>query len=226
VGVFALALLVGHYEVLKVRKWRQEYPLVSLADRLAYEGRGRESSPNGLADSQPIVLTAEMDKRLNKEDASSKFTARRYLLERLHEKQYEKFVAATGFGVGRMMRVYEGGLKLREVRIPADEWPANRSFARDTLRSDQPSPLEDEIKPMKGIGLPELDALGSLDDEARQDFLDPERFGFIKDRKASGFVSHRLVFSSSHGSFDPLDGAWQLSRLNLVSLLKFSEPAI
>jgi hypothetical protein len=90
-------------------------------------------------------------------------------------------VATTGFGVGRFLGINEERLKLREERVRPDPKPANRPFALDGIKSEQPRPLEEEIDPEAGSEIPGGDDLAFVANRAREDFLNRERFGFLKD---------------------------------------------
>ncbi len=172
-----------------------------------------------------MSLAAEVEKNLV-ESETDEPTYRIYQLKRLHDEQYEAFVATTGFGVGRMLGINEERLKLREERVPLDPKSANRPFALDGIKSEQRLPREEEIEPAPGSETPDRDELAFVADRARQDFLNPERFGVFKDGMVSGFVGHRIVCFPGLTGADDDKQSWQIARLELVSLLKFPQPAV
>jgi hypothetical protein len=74
---------------------------------------------------------------------------------------------------------------------------------------------------------PENAATGELHQEARRDFLNPEGFGYVRDRDhVAGFVPH--AFSDHLRPFSPgeLAGRWLTVRVELVSLLKHERPMV
>ncbi len=207
--------------VWELHRLRAQYPFVPLRVRLAYEdARSRGES----AEKTSIQLAEPVEKRLAELEGDSD-TSRRYMLQRLHDTQYERFVAAPGFGSMRMLRVNEQSLELREKYVPPDGRPKPLTLAAE-LKSEQPLQLEAEVAPDAQFGFPQPFDLEASADGARQDFLNPDRFGYVRGREASGFVSHQLVHLPSLGDSTMESEAWQLARLELVSLLKFSQPAV
>ena len=207
------AALAGRGELRKFQALREEFPVVGLGGRLAYE-RGPQASL------QPPQLSSAADVDLTKwegqlEWSRNAWTSRARMLEDLHRRQYERFVQSAGFGVFRMARSSPEGVHLAPLRdIPFDEtvqtapyqsyqdrrawWPAEARVPRD---------VED------------------LHSVSREDFLDAEGFGFVASRQeASGFLEHGM-----HGpkmSSEGWQAGWRLKRLELVSLLKFDEPRV
>ena len=66
------------------------------------------------------------------------------------------------------------------------------------------------------------EALDQLHRVSRWDFLDPERMGYVRDRDhVAGFSSHRFT---ALPAVDPPNVVWQVTRLELISLLKHEVP--
>ncbi|HUE73296.1 MAG TPA: hypothetical protein VMP01_20630 [Pirellulaceae bacterium] len=223
----ALVLSIGLSHVARrgrvwdLHRLRAQYPFVPLTDRLAYEdARNRGES----AEKTFIQLAEPVEKRLAKLEKDSN-TSRRYMLERLHDAQYERFIAAPGFGLVRTRRVNEQNLELWEKYVPPEGTPKSLPLAA-AVKSEQPLPLEAEIAPDAPFAFPQPLDLEDSADRARKDFLNPDRFGYVRGREASGFVSHQLMHLPSLGGSTTESEAWQLDRLELVSLLKSPQPAV
>src|SRR5262249_27714134 len=88
-----------------------------------------------------------------------------------------------------------------------------------------------ELPPMGKGPQPSLETLGDLHTSGRLNFLEPERFGLVKDREhVSGFGSHQfdsmLQMPLGEGKAGAAPERWALLRLELMSLLKHERPAI
>ena len=89
---------------------------------------------------------------------------------------------------------------------------------------DQP----ESIPLAKGvIGTPPRDELLAMHHNGLEEFLEPERMGYIEDRDhVAGFESHRFQAMPQLWTDEQKSGKWQVSRLELVSLLRHDEPQI
>lgn len=206
------SLKVQHDEVQSVLDLRDDFPLTSLTDRLAYERPVPQQT-----ESPDIELSPEATNRLVKLEDKNREEMRKYLLRSLHDEQYVAFVKSAGFGAMRMIRPARWNLKTPE---------------------NKPEPLPkrpQQIDPPTAIQTPILAAtedpsvvprLTSLHDAGLNSFTDSQRLGFVKTRQlAAGFEPHMVTRKSSQWlQEDFLE--WQISRLELVSLLKFAEPRV
>ena len=206
------SLKIQHDKVQNVLDLRGEYPLQSVADRLAYEPLVSQESP-----SADIELSQPATAWLTTFEESSGHGMRQYLLQQLHDDQYIAFVKSSGFGMVRMRHPSR-----RRLDIP------------DTEPESLPNRPE-QIDPPTAIQNPNLAASDSIDvspkltalhDAGRNSFLNSERFGYVKTRQlAAGFEPHAMMQNPNPSwRNDFLD--WQISRLDLVSLLKFAEPRV
>jgi hypothetical protein len=213
---------------LTAEEYRRKYPFESLAGRLAYEdGPARELKNGGEA--PPLSADA-----LNRLDAADNPRARlgqdmrRKTLEILHSDEAQKFVDREGFGVSRLPRP---SLLLLELP-PAPTIPFDKPG--EAVNPDR-EPRE-TLRPGKAEGrMPSLDLLGSFHQVGgRDNFANPVGFGYARDREhVAGFQSHQFRRMAHLGDFQAglREGAaakekWLVTRLELVSLLRYKEPAV
>ncbi|HVX60337.1 MAG TPA: hypothetical protein VHC19_07045 [Pirellulales bacterium] len=197
---------------------RQEFPLVSLSTRLAYETRDAAS----LESSPPtIALAPGVEQRLHQFENQSHGNFRRYLLNSLHEKFKDEFVRARGFGPVRMMGVRRAEIELPEPkRIPLAP-KANLSYGA----AMQPLAPPADAQGAEHVLPPHRDLL-SLHLTGMEDFLNPEMFGYVKDRDhVAGFDSHRFTKLPKVVDRSRARTKWRIARLELISLLKHESPA-
>lgn len=94
-----------------------------------------------------------------------------------------------------------------------------------------------ELEPRTPLTLPakvtitplnlEYAGLGALHETATHNFVDPRRMGYVRSRReAAGFESHGLSSLTAGDSCDKLQPDWEVTRLELVSLLRHAEPRI
>ncbi len=156
--------------------------------------------------------------------SSRVYNMRTSSLERLHKSAVERFIESPGFGFARMPP--PGNDYLEDHDDPPV--PQLASVADDT--SSEPaaaSPSEsvtDKSAARELAALPTAIEAWNMHKAGLQDFLDPKRFGLIRDREqVAGFLSHRLSQRGRDESFSYLPSP---ARLELVSLLKFTEPRV
>jgi hypothetical protein len=200
-GQFVFHAVEVHREFVALRAAN---PLVSLRSRLAFE----QSSP--AADATPVAppqLTPAVVEKLNALDEfqESRYFRRAWSLEQLHENFHQQFARATGFGISRMATVYPGRLEL-EPRQPI-ALPQNLMI----LSTEAP--------------ITELDGMHR---DATYDFVDRDRMGYVRDRDAvAGFEPHGLSsLALLQGCPKKKRAHWQITRLELVGLLRHDEPVV
>lgn len=187
---------------------REEFPVVSLADRLTYE-RGRNRSRDIRAN--PRKLDAEPRRKLKEFEQSLEYGTRRATdLRMIHGRQYERFVRSMGFGVMRMRRP-----NAEYVRMPP-----LRDIGFNEIYLGEPDPYGHwDFNFLGG------ESAADLHEFSRADFLHPDGFGYVPERmKASGFIEHAMHKSPVEATAGK--EFWTIERLELVSLLKFDEPRV
>jgi hypothetical protein len=217
-SLFLTAFVIGGIEGRRAGQEldlaRQRNPIVSLAPRLAYELRG----PTAAATEPSLTLASAVETSLQhseqiEDEVRGEYFGRIGSLQALHERAYDDFVRAAGFGVGRMPLPRPGRV----------DRPALADIAFNA--PSQPS----EADGLNCWNLPYREGRGETPGDfhllSRDDFLNPEGFGWIKTRldEVAGFVPH--AFHARVAREDkPL--AWAVERLELVSLLKFDAPRV
>jgi hypothetical protein len=198
---------------------RAEFPLVSLSDRLAYERQPDEDSNHN-----PPQLGRKVETELYNQERIRVDDLRRAQLEFLHDRKYDEFVRAGGFGFRRMSRVDRIYLLLPDSpRIPLDPPPAS-----DSSGTAETSDRRHAFPPPPRLE-PETDDLFQLHRVGRFDFLDPQRMGYVRDRDhVAGFLPHAFSRMPQETDDDqrvkPRNRKWRITRLELVSLLKHKTP--
>jgi hypothetical protein len=215
---------------------KQVYKVESLADRLRYEARAvRERS-------EP-ELTAAARQRLDRRDLAfsppvpgekvERLSPRQFRAESLrmlHEEEVEKFISREGFGRTRMMPPGPHYWQLPST----PELPLASSLnASDTGEPPRPVPAWPAVASMGKAPLPTRDVLTELHQNGEMNFLDVNRFGYVKDKQhVTGFFPHAVTYAPNMRSFDGRPWyevrteQWALRRLELVSLLKHPEPKV
>ena len=202
-GVYGFAFKSSYDEFLQITELRKQYPIVSVANRLEFEAMPRQTGDldaNGAGTLAPAVL-----KQLDERELKPRRTYRRSMLERLHHDNTRQFVSAAGFGFIRMAYVTPRSLEL-------DPRPV---FAPGLVQSKVEDPVE-------------LYAEGQEFHElVLTDYLDPETFGYVAAPKTvAGFEPHAL--RTVRQATEPRDELfdWEISRLELVSLLRHNPPRV
>ena len=201
---YSLVLLPAIGKVRHLADVKASTPFVSLVDRLAFEIAPTSTDSTSAA---PIPLAPAVVTRLAVQDnrQHGRRYGRAWALEQLHEHTAEQFTRAIGFGVGRMPYVYAMRVEL-EPRTPLL----------------MPAPVT--ISPIN----PEFASLGALHDDATYNFVDPNRMGYIRNRReVSGFESHGLSSLATDDYYcAKRQPDWEVARLELVSLLRYDEPRV
>jgi hypothetical protein len=209
---FVGAVFTGKAELRRLQALRQKYPVVSLAHRLQYEKRPRNFAS---ADIEKMASGVAQELASFEQDLGDR-DWRRWSLSRLHDRSYELFVRASGFGVGRMIMGSPNDeliarSPLRNIAFNEPAETSNVSWREDWNAAWNAAKIEN---------------LPQLHDLSRNDFLDPGGFGFISLplKAVAGFMEHALHVPMSNHLQEP--SMWALERLELVSLLRFDQPRV
>jgi hypothetical protein len=220
-----------------------EYSAVSIAERLAYETRGRElaigNAPPAASDvaaksdeqalPEPIEWELKrVEGRMRDHNAESWRTRYRpYALERLshlHEQMVHRFTLSEGFGVSRML---PGGVRREFIEIP--ELPRLViPEGRDPGYDETPSATANTPAELAGAerghsGVLGHDELRAFHEAGVVDFANSTGFGYVASReKVFGFQPHGF---STFPQIGDASARWQIVSLELVSLLKHETPA-
>lgn len=186
------------------------YPFESMAPRLAYESRRP-----GIA---PVAgFSKEVESKHDRDETDPRWTLRAEFLYRLHNANARRFRDAQGFGWTRMGELVPEALNLQSVPAP--------------LPLEMPEPTRYDWMG-EAQTLPSPETMGAKHAASRSNFLRAEANGYVRDRtQVAGFVPHAFR-SSKRTSFENSIAAslkgptWTLTRLQLVSLLRFAEPRV
>lgn len=210
--VFLLLALAPYKELQERAKLREEYPLVSISGRLHYERTLAESEGDEVAED---ALSPEVQKNLNNlEDRAG--NGRAWTLASVHRRTQDEFIRARGFGHVRMRHVSPSSVELPEekpVPLPTRQEPSYDAGV-------EPTP------PLAGFPATERSAaFMSLHRSGLEDFFDVDRIGYVKDRDhVAGFEPHRFTKMPQVRDRTWPRTEWQITRLDLVSLLKHKTP--
>ena len=213
-GVWAasvMGLIVGS-AVWEYRDLHATFPIESLAERLANEIPAGSTNTFAAAMSE-LASRDEAARSDDDEDEARRMRSRQRVLLELHSQTFEEFVAANGFGASRMKGMRRWTLA-RAVFPPAEPLPESRS-TDDSERSDSLNSASN------------IDATHSVEllkhDDVIGQFTASTRGAYIPAwQQAAGFLPHEMHRSPVLQSA----ADWQLTRLELVSLLKFAEPCV
>jgi hypothetical protein len=223
-----------------------KYSAVSIADRLAYEARGREPAVSNAptaaaavaADSDEPALPEPIEHELTRVEGRMRELStenwrtrhRPYALERLgrlHEQMVYRFTISEGFGVSRML---PGGVRREYIEIP--ELPNLAVPETGEPGYEEPpsvagnGPAELAAAEGERTAAPDRDELRTVHEAGVADFANPAGFGYVASREqVFGFQSHGFRTFPSLGGGNEAQASWRIASLELVSLLKHETPA-
>ncbi|HBI43165.1 MAG TPA: hypothetical protein DDY78_09965 [Planctomycetales bacterium] len=211
----------------KVEMFRKRYPLESLAKRLDYEPEGAEAFAKS---NPPPRVTKETLKRLaGAEELTAvyqKYNPRGQALKLLHSDTAEKFIEVRdNFGMSRMVHIpVPTTVNLELAAAPSLRLAEVRTAASGDKAPNVPSERETASFPKEAD-------LSAFHERGLQDFLNPAGFGFVKDREnVAGFQGHQFRTMPQlpvvHKPPDERKEQWAVIRLQLMSLLKYEQPAV
>jgi hypothetical protein len=201
VVVYAVVILPKLWEWDRLKK---DFPMESLASRLAYEDHTRIPTPfQGEAFSTAGSHLDSLETRLLMEARFESY-GRTLTLEHLHAGIVQQFIDSPGVGVGRIILP-----KPRFLEQQGPEEPIPQPIPYSQPLDLAPTPLR-EGSDLLNVHL-----------ENMVDFLNPFGFGYIRDRDhVAGFRPHQF----QKGLRSPQ--RWRINRLELVGLLKYEEPVV
>lgn len=202
--VYAFAMYSAAGDLREHRSAMDRYPLISLESRLAFEKAAKaDDRPAG----ESIVYATSVANHLDEQDAGQQSPGygRQWALSQLHERTYRDFVFSPGFGFSRMPRFRPGMVELEPEPPLVMPWAI-------------------ELAPPNA-------ARSGLYDVHRtvvRDFLAPDRIGYARSRtEVAGFNAHHLTeLRNLRPNTSEVTTKWQVSRLELVSLLRHAEPRV
>lgn len=214
---WACATVIGVSAWHTERQLKAEFPIESLAPRLAYEQRA--DRPTAALVSHDSPHFAEMEQSLSALDERRGGSTRTMMLHRLHAGARRDFVLAIGFGDSRMGQVRRENLELWPEPEPL-ECPADPE-------SEHPSDGDEADAAPPQLTGPPLDDLQTMHFDGLDQLFDARWLGYVAgNQQAAGFASHRFVMVPSLHAPPEATTTWQVVRLELVSLLKYDRPMV
>jgi hypothetical protein len=233
-GATAVAYLCsmawGAYQLREYDRLRAIHPLESMTKRLGYEQR--KPDPREKLSVKPAPQSEERDRLIGQKLQAMESCGhgdpmqmyRRETLQQLHEQMVTVFAASPGFGVGRMPFLPESILKEdRWVRqpvpmaAPKDSEPGTKKVSASTIAGE----------PKANLDAASLDTLQDMYVNSVGDFVFPAGFGYLRDREhVAGFLPHQFRDMPKVSDAREHQHRWTVQRVELVSLLKFDEPAV
>ncbi len=218
IGMFTAGLW-GRIKVESLKETRRLYPLVQIDERLDYERKSSSmrSIPFAMSKKSDDRLT-QFDYDLQKLDNHQRVTDLKYL----HDRAYQRFIAADGFGFNRMYRP-----NMRTLRIPPITNIPFASVAGTSTRSTDAGEFLSRWRSSYGFDA-DHNSPEDLHQALKLDFVDPLGYGMIvKPRKSLiAFVEHAIHASPNAVINSDQDQAIGIEKVELVSLLKFDVPKV
>jgi hypothetical protein len=207
IAVCFVAPELGEWSALEGR-----FPMESVADRLAYETQPSDLRQELAARDHSQTNSDRLD-GLEKRAESWQSHQRTKSLERLHAGAVTQFINSQGFGVARMLRAPRPST----LRPPDKNW--ERLQRGMDPRDEQPPDLGDSVIHGTNESGTKI-ALGQHEANVLN-FANPYDFGYVRDRDhVAGFVTHEFVGEPAGFRL------WKIEKVELVSMLKFDEPAV
>lgn len=188
----------------RLARLREQHPVVSLEERI----------PIRHAAAPTQALTADVQHGLTRfeSDIQEKSNAmRQYGLRSLHESTVDQFISSPGFGVARGREIFrpsENNLKPRWQAQKILPQPHRRELSAGEAEDPRAEPLASEP------------ALENLHRDNVVEFVNPEGFGYVREKQVAGFVSHQ--FRSPPAAAEN----WSIATVDLVGLLLSESPRV
>jgi hypothetical protein len=191
--------------ILETNALREKYPIISMEETLPAPRRAIQVSEDSQWNLRHVESQLEPPGYVNSHIRLQELRMEGF--KTLHEQTVSNFVRSQGFGVGR----------LRLAGSPDPDVPM-RMAAPVLQPGERPEPILSEGE-LETPPPPEKDSkLLWLHSESTLDFVNPEGFGYVKDRR------HVVGFQPHYFSKVPESAPWQLQTLELVGLVVHERP--
>lgn len=235
---YAAMIWMAGPEMRERAELRREFPIVSLAERLEYETNPNRPAPIVHAS---ILTSPDVEKRL-KDHEYGGIRRRAYLLQSLHRATHDDFVLARGFGPVRLTVIERYRIELPD--FPQIPYESAATLAAPRFNASG-STLEAPDRSTPAAGSVTRSLLIEMHDNSFDDFLDPQKMGYVKDlQHVAGFQPHRFYQMPgtegvrwqqriSDAVLDPPSAMppraawrnnWAITRLELIGTLSHSQP--
>jgi hypothetical protein len=203
--------IVSAYSLAVLNDLSNRYAVASMDERLSYEDAARRGPLREAAPARPDSDLVELlEFEIEKEHKGWRHGDRPLALKQLHERTVQAFAASPGFGVARGVPSLHYAVTLPEIPTIPQPTPSLATAA------DQP-PFE-VLRPDDVLGLHWRSMLS---------FVNAPGFGYVAGRRqAVGFQEHHFRAESDWAEWHGLLDAWRVRRVELVSLLRHSEPRV
>ncbi len=215
---------------MAVERMRKRYNFESIADRLKHEAAHRQApTPKLSAPAQKRIQEADKQYEKAKKSPFSATSLRSGSLRLLHEEEVDAFIKRPGNGLIRMTppgpSYIQGRPDLNLALASSELLPG-----KERLLSLPKSKGENSTR---SIFLPSQESLSEFHRDGEAKFLDPWRFGYIRNRnEVAGFQGHgfkdtpRLLLHINRPVHRKEKEHWAIHRLELVSLLKHENAVV
>jgi hypothetical protein len=206
-------------------KLRKDYPFRSLKSRLDYERQRRSAAVKPQLTEAATVRLDQLEK------AGAAPNIRAQSLQMLHSDQTEKFIKSPGFGVGRLVIMEPSPQFLPAYPTPELALTPRTESAHEAGPVVE-LPEEEFVEERPGAWSPSKRELLGFLDQSQDLFASSWNFGYVKSvDRVAGFAPHAFFHKPELHLPDPerdekLAHRWEISRLELVSLLKQTEPRV
>lgn len=193
---------------------REQYPLQSVSERLAYE--------TARSTAEPVTLSSVVEQNLQMAEGRGRSPERGESIERIYRDEPARSSWGSSFGPGSRRWYGMNIVSLPTPRAISLSEPPPR-------RGCDPPPEPDYVpsSPEQADSAAPIAAFRQLHHNGAADFLDPNRFGYVQDREhVAGFEPHAFEYMPAMGSHRTSDGEWKLEHLELVSLRKPQGPYV
>lgn len=207
VAAYSVFMASKYIELQELYALRKQYPETSLEDRLAFENHAQEAAANH----STVVLSPDVEVTLSafesrEEDEEEHW--REAMLARLHNEMYDHFISMQGFGPARMIGFPTPNADFIELKRASTQLPLsikkNLSLFSENSKTDK------------------------LHNKVMNDIFKSGSFGHVVgSKRAVGFEPHGPTnLEQEIGASQNDNTDLQLTRLELVSLLRHEEPRV
>jgi hypothetical protein len=219
-AVFLSVGLLPLRSLHSAQELQARYPLVSMADRLAYEDSRTPPVDRRVEGMQ----LANFEQQVGEKGRWFQSAERTKMLKNVHRTAVQRFFDSPGFG--RMRQVGPVEPDAAEIDRFGDG-----EYLQDRPSGDEPATgPSDDLPPIaerRPADAPLLAALRKGHGTTALDFVNVPSFGYVRDREhVAGFRPHGLHKRPGFQGDGPLEPGYTVTRLELVSLLKYGQPQV